>query len=83
MYHRTHRTHRAVIGASPRRLIERPHLLSHNTTVALASTWILAAGFVGVIGNVTSLAAGVLVVGCGLVPPLLMMHLTGQRRSAD
>ena len=73
-----HRTHRAVMRAGPRRLIERLHTLSHSTTVAFAGTWILAAGLVGVLSNVTSLAAGVLVLGCGLVPPLLMVHLTAR-----
>jgi hypothetical protein len=55
-------------------------MLSHRTKVALAGTWIMAAGLVGVLGNVTSLAAGALVLGCGLVPPLLMLHLTARRR---
>jgi hypothetical protein len=39
----------------------------------LAAAWILAAGLIGVLGNVTSMAAGALVLGVGLVPPLLML----------
>ncbi len=50
---------------------------SHNMRVALAGTWIMTAGLVGVLGNVTSLAAGSLVLACGLVPPLLVLR---QRR---
>jgi hypothetical protein len=44
-----------------------------HTRGALAAAWILAAGLIGVLGNVTSMAAGALVLGVGLVPPLLML----------
>jgi hypothetical protein len=40
---------------------------------AIAATWILAAGLIGVVGNVTSIGGGAIVLGCGLVPPILMM----------
>jgi hypothetical protein len=40
---------------------------------AIAATWILAAGLIGVVGNVTSIGGGAMVLGCGLVPPILMM----------
>ena len=40
---------------------------------AIAATWILAAGLMGVVGNVTSIGGGAMVLGFGLVPPILMM----------
>jgi len=40
---------------------------------ALAGAWILAAGLIGVLGNVTSIGAGALILGFGLAPPLLLM----------
>ena len=43
------------------------------TNGAVAATWILAAGVLGVAGNVTSIGGGVMVLGVGLVPPILMM----------
>ncbi len=46
-------------------------MLSQHTKVALASAWIMTAGLIGALGNMTSIAAGALVLGCGLVPPLL------------
>jgi hypothetical protein len=39
---------------------------------AVAATWILAAGLVGVVGNVTSIGGAALVLVFGLVPPILM-----------
>ena len=48
-------------------------MLSSHAKVALAGAWIMTAGFIGVLGNVTSLAAGALVLGCGLAPPLLIV----------
>jgi hypothetical protein len=39
---------------------------------AVAATWILAAGLVGVVGNVTSIGGAALVLVVGLVPPILM-----------
>jgi hypothetical protein len=40
---------------------------------ALAAAWILAAGLIGLVGNVTSIGGGLMVLGFGLVPPILMM----------
>ena len=40
---------------------------------ALAGAWIMTAGIVGVLGNVTSLSAWAVILGCGLAPPLLML----------
>jgi fatty acid desaturase len=40
---------------------------------AIAATWILAAGLVGLVGNVTSIGGVALILGFGLVPPILMM----------
>jgi fatty acid desaturase len=39
-----------------------------------AATWILAAGLVGLVGNVTSIGGAALILGFGLVPPILMMQ---------
>jgi hypothetical protein len=46
-------------------------MLSQHMKIALAGAWIMTVGMIGVLGNVTSIAAGALVLGCGLVPPLL------------
>lgn len=43
------------------------------TRGALAGAWILTAGFIGVLGNVTSIAAGALILGFGLLPPLILI----------
>jgi len=40
---------------------------------AVAATWILAAGLIGLAGNVTSPGGAALVLGFGLVPPILLM----------
>jgi hypothetical protein len=40
---------------------------------ALAGAWILTAGLLGVLGNVTSIAAGVLILGFGLLLPLILI----------
>jgi hypothetical protein len=48
-------------------------MLSHQTKAAVAGAWILTAGLIGVLGNVTSMGAGVLVLGCALIPPLVLM----------
>ena len=61
----------AVNGARQRQLIERDSMVSPHTKIALAGAWIMTVGLIGVLGNVTSIAAGALVLGCGLVPPLL------------
>jgi hypothetical protein len=39
---------------------------------AVAATWILAAGLVGFVGNVSSIGGAALVLVFGLVPPILM-----------
>ena len=39
-------------------------------TNAIAATWILAAGLLGLAGNVTSIGAAAVVLGFGLVPPI-------------
>ena len=48
-------------------------ILSHHSKAALAGVWILAAGLIGVMGNVTSLGAGTLLLGFGLLPPLIII----------
>jgi hypothetical protein len=48
-------------------------ILSHHSKTALAGVWILAAGLIGVMGNVTSMGAGALILGFGLLPPLLII----------
>ena len=40
---------------------------------ALAATWILGAGLIGLLGNVTSIGGVATVLGLGLVPPMLLM----------
>ena len=52
-------------------------MLSPQSKAALAGTWILVAGLIGVLGNVTSMGAGALILGFGLVPPLVLMLLRG------
>lgn len=46
---------------------------------ALAASWILGAGLIGFLGNVTSIAGATLVVGFGLVPPVLLLMLRWSR----
>jgi hypothetical protein len=48
-------------------------MLSHHSKAALAGVWILAAGLVGVMGNVTSMSVGALILGFGLLPPLILI----------
>ena len=40
---------------------------------AFAGAWILAAGLLGVLLNVTSIVAGVLILGFGLLLPLILI----------
>ncbi len=40
---------------------------------AIAATWILAAGLIGVVGDITSVGGGAMVLGFAVVPPILMM----------
>jgi len=42
---------------------------------SLAVTWIVCAGLIGLFGNVTSIGGVALVLGCALVPPLLLLML--------
>ena len=44
-----------------------------QTNGAVGATWILAAGLIGLVGNVTSIGGAAMVLGFGLVPPILMM----------
>ena len=48
---------------------------------ALAATWVLGAGLIGFLGNVTSLAGAATVIGVGLVPPVLLLTLGWNRRA--
>jgi hypothetical protein len=50
-------------------------MLSHQAKAAVAGAWILTAGLIGVLGNVTSMGAGALILAFGLVPPLVLMLL--------
>jgi HD-like signal output (HDOD) protein len=47
--------------------------MQRQRTNAVAAAWILAAGLIGLVGNVTSVGAAVMVLGFGLVPPIVMM----------
>jgi hypothetical protein len=49
---------------------------------AIAATWILAAGVMGVAGNVTSLGGAAMMLGFGLVPPIAMALLWSDRPQA-
>jgi hypothetical protein len=40
---------------------------------AVAPVWIVTAGLVGLFGNVTTLRGAALVLGLGLIPPMLLM----------
>ena len=40
---------------------------------ALAATWILGAGLLGVLGNVTSIGGAAVFLGLGLVPPMFLI----------
>ena len=68
----------------PDKIVRRWPLAAALTTVAsstvprtgdgaLAATWILAAGFIGLLGDVTSISGAALVLGLGLVPPVLLI----------
>ena len=48
---------------------------------AVAATWILSAGLIGLLGNVTSLGGAAMVLGFGLVPPILLMLRWGPATS--
>lgn len=50
-----------------------PFMQLQQTNGAVAATWILASGLVGFVGNVTSIGGAALVLGFGLVPPILLM----------
>jgi hypothetical protein len=46
-----------------------------ETSGVVAATWILGAGLVGMLANVTSVAGAAMVLGFGLVPPVLLILL--------
>jgi hypothetical protein len=50
-----------------------PFMQLQQPNGALAATWILGAGLIGLLGNVTSLGGAATVLGFGLVPPMLLM----------
>ena len=52
-------------------------MLSPHAKTALAGAWILTTGLIGVLGNVTSIGAGALTLGFGLLPPLVLLLLRG------
>jgi hypothetical protein len=54
-----------------RRTVPFMQLPQRNAMVAVM--WIMASGLIGFAGNVTSVRGAALVLGCGLVPPILMM----------
>jgi hypothetical protein len=41
---------------------------------AVAATWIMAAGVIGVASDVTSIGGAVMVLSFGLLPPIFMMR---------
>src|SRR3954454_20888187 len=53
-----------------------PLMQYRQPTGVLAATWIVGAGLIGMAGNVTSVGGVAAVLGCGLVPPLLLVLLT-------
>lgn len=54
-----------------------------HTASAIGAGWILAAGVIGVMANVTSVGAAVLLVVFGLVPPLIMVAFVAAYGAAD
>ena len=50
-----------------------PLMESQQPNGALAATWIMGAGLVGLLGNVTSVGGAAIVLGLGLVPPMLLI----------
>lgn len=40
---------------------------------SLGAIWILGAGLIGLLGNVTSIGGAAMILGLGLVPPMLLM----------
>jgi len=40
---------------------------------SLGGAWILGAGLIGLLANVTSIAGAAMVLGVGVVPPMLLM----------
>ena len=51
------------------------HTFSPQNTGLFGAGWILVAGCLGVLGNVTSVWAGALVLTIGVTPPLVMVGL--------
>jgi hypothetical protein len=58
-------------SARMRRTVPFMQLPQRNATVA--AMWIMASGLIGFAGNVTSIGGASLVLGFGLVPPIIMM----------
>ena len=50
--------------------------VQHRDAV-VAATWIMVAGLIGLVGNVTSIGGAATVLGVGLVPPLIMILYRG------
>ena len=50
-----------------------PLMQSQQLNGSLAATWVLGAGLIGLLGNVTSIGGVAIVLGLGLVPPMLLM----------
>jgi hypothetical protein len=69
------RADRAVCSSEQRAFRTRrtvPFMQFQQANGALAATWILGAGLIG-LGDVTSVAGVATVLGVGLVPPMLLM----------
>ena len=45
----------------------------HYKKGVIVGAWVLTAGLIGALGNVTSLGAGALILGFGLIPPLIVI----------
>ena len=50
-----------------------PFMQLQQSHGALAATWIVGAGLIGLLGNVTSVGGATTVLVFGLVPPMLLM----------
>ena len=66
-----------LLCTSEQRSVRLTHTVGYvglqYTRGVIAGAWILTAGFIGVLGNVTSIAAGALILGFGLLPPLILI----------
>ena len=61
----------------PPRMTRTVVLMQSNS--ALAATWILGAGLIGLLGNVTSIGGAATILGLGLIPPMLLMRQWSRR----